>query len=175
MRHVRMGQLLAVVVPALAVLVLAGCGGASGGVYGVTGGGSAGAGSPSAVTIHTKSVKLNGKAVTVLADAKGLTLYYFTSDTTTTIACGGACAKFWPPLLTPSGTPTSPAALPGTFGVINGANGRQATYLGHPLYTFSKDKDAGDAYGQGFGGMWFAVTPGVAPLSTGGGAGGYGY
>jgi predicted lipoprotein with Yx(FWY)xxD motif len=184
MRRMRMRYLWAMVVPSLALLILAGCAGAAGGggLYGGGGGGSTGgatSGGTGAVTIHTKSITVNGKAMTVLADAKGLTLYYFTADTTANIACGGSCAQLWPPLLAPSGTPTSTVMLPGMFGVVNGANGRQVTYLGHPLYTFSKDKDVGDAYGQGFMGMWFAVTPGVAPLSSGAGAGagagGYGY
>jgi predicted lipoprotein with Yx(FWY)xxD motif len=175
MRRVRLRFLGAVLVPTLAMLVLAACAGADGNLYGNPGGG-AGAGSPGAVIVHTKSLKIGGKAVTVLADARGLTLYYFTADTATNIACGGSCAQLWPPLLATSATSTP--TLTGTFGIINGANGHQATYMGHPLYTFSKDKDAGDAYGQGFMGMWYAVTPGVAPLNVGsGGAGssGYGY
>jgi predicted lipoprotein with Yx(FWY)xxD motif len=36
------------------------------------------------------------------------------------------------------------------------------TYKGHPLYYFVKDKDDGDAYGQGtkaFGASWYVLTP----------------
>jgi predicted lipoprotein with Yx(FWY)xxD motif len=36
------------------------------------------------------------------------------------------------------------------------------TYNGHPLYFFARDKDDGDAYGQGissFGSDWYVLTP----------------
>jgi len=49
-------------------------------------------------------MKVGDKTQTVLKDAKGLTLYYFTPDTPTTVACTGGCASNWPPLLAPSGT-----------------------------------------------------------------------
>ena len=39
-------------------------------------------------------------------------------------------------------------------------------YNGHPLYTYSKDGDSGDAYGQGIGGKWFAATPDLAAAAA---------
>jgi predicted lipoprotein with Yx(FWY)xxD motif len=49
----------------------------------------------------------------------------------------------------------------GTFGTTMRKNGaRQLTYDGAPLYTFVKDKDAEDRYGQGLdvaGGYWWLV------------------
>jgi predicted lipoprotein with Yx(FWY)xxD motif len=39
---------------------------------------------------------------------------------------------------------------------------KQVTYNGHPLYFFTQDKDAGDAYGQGvkaFGADWYVMAP----------------
>jgi predicted lipoprotein with Yx(FWY)xxD motif len=139
----------AMLVPALVVVVLlVACGG--------------GTSASGAATVHTKSVKVSGKSVTVLADANGKTLYYFMLDSPKSIACNGSCAQNWPPLLASSGAPTSAAALPGRLGVTRGANGRQVTYNGHPLYRYTKDGDAGDAYGQGVGGKWFVATPGLA-------------
>jgi secreted repeat protein with Y-X4-D motif len=32
------------------------------------------------------------------------------------------------------------------------------TYDGHPLYLYSGDNEAGQANGQGIGGVWFAAT-----------------
>jgi predicted lipoprotein with Yx(FWY)xxD motif len=35
------------------------------------------------------------------------------------------------------------------------------TYKGHPLYLYTKDKDDGDAYGEGlkqFGAEWYALS-----------------
>jgi predicted lipoprotein with Yx(FWY)xxD motif len=55
----------------------------------------------------------------------------------------------------------------------------QATYNGHPLYTYVADTAPGQAKGNGLnvsGGIWHEVTASgtAAPVSTFGG-GGYGY
>lgn len=140
-----------------AALLLAACGGSTG----------TGAASPSSpALIHTASLKVGDKTVTVLKNAGGLTLYYFMPDTATKIACTGACASNWPPLLATSGTPTSNPALPGQLTVLNGANGNQVLYNGHPLYNYIKDKEAGDVFGQGVGGKWFVATPDLAAAAT---------
>ena len=142
------------VIPAIAALWLAACGSSA----------PSGAATPSpssAALIHSASMRVGDKTETVLKNAKGLTLYYFTPDTATKIACTGGCATNWPPLLA-SGTPTSSPALPGKLTVLSGTNGDQVLYNGHPLYAYSKDGDAGDAYGQGVGGKWFVATPDLA-------------
>jgi predicted lipoprotein with Yx(FWY)xxD motif len=150
------------IIPAIAAAVaLAACGGTAS----TTSGGGAAAPSSSAL-IHTASMKVGDKTQTVLKNTKGLTLYYFTPDTATTIACTGGCASNWPPLVSTSGTPTSDPALPGRLTVLNGANGNQVLYNGHPLYSYAKDGDAGDAYGQGVGGKWFVATPELAATAT---------
>ncbi|MEO6797397.1 MAG: hypothetical protein ABI401_08745 [Candidatus Dormibacter sp.] len=141
-------------------LALAACGGTAG-----SNGGAAQSASASSALIHTTSMKVGSKTETVLKNQKGLTLYYFTPDTATTIACTGACASLWPPLTT-TGTPTSNPTLPGALTTVNGANGNQVVYNGHPLYTYSKDGDSGDAYGEGIGGKWFAVTPELAATAA---------
>jgi hypothetical protein len=74
----------------------------------------------------------------------------------------------------------------GTFGTIKRSDGSaQATFDGHPLYTFVGDTAPGQAKGNGLnaaGGLWHDVpTSGsAAPAPTGGspsgsGGGGYGY
>ena len=118
---------------------------------------------PPVVVIHTKTAKVAGTSETVLADVHGKTIYYFTADTSTQIACTASCAQLWPPLLLPSGTPASASALPGTLTTFSGTNGTQVVYNGHPLYTYSKDEDSGDVYGQGVAGKWFAATPDLKP------------
>ena len=117
--------------------------------------------------IHTQSMKVGSSTMTVLKNGKGLTLYYFTADTPGSVACTGGCATAWPPLLSTSGTPASGGNLPGQLTVMNDANGNQVAYNGHPLYTYSKDGDSGDAYGQGIGGKWFVATPELAAVSPG--------
>jgi len=146
------------IIPAMAAaLALAACGGTTAASTGASRG---------AALIHTASVKVGDKTQTVLKNKAGLTLYYFTPDTATTIACTGGCATTWPPLLADAGTPTSDATLPGRLSVVEGANGRQVLYNGHPLYMYSKDGDAGDAYGQGIAGKWFVATPDLAVASA---------
>jgi predicted lipoprotein with Yx(FWY)xxD motif len=142
-------------------LMVAACGGTTGSNTG----GPAVSASSSAL-IHTQSMKVGDKTETVLKNSKGLTLYYFTPDTATTVACTGGCATSWPPLMANNDTPTSSPSLPGKLGVVDGANGKQVAYNGHPLYTYSKDGDSGDAYGQGIAGKWFVATPELAAASA---------
>jgi predicted lipoprotein with Yx(FWY)xxD motif len=124
--------------------------------------------SPSGVNVVaevTKAVK--GQNEVVLTNTNAMTLYYLTSDTSTTLACQGTCATFWPPLLLATGDPASALAVPGKFTVGANANGRQVLYNGHPLYTFSKDKTSNDANGEGinaFGGTWHVATPNLAAM-----------
>ncbi len=113
--------------------------------------------------IRTETGTIGGNKEAILTDTKGFTLYYFTPDTATKLACAGGCAKAWPPLLsTTSGTPLSEATISGTLSVLNDANGNQVEYNGHLLYTYIKDKEAGQITGQGVGGKWFVATPKLA-------------
>jgi predicted lipoprotein with Yx(FWY)xxD motif len=134
----------------------------------------------SMVTIMTQSISNN----TVLTNGQGRTIYWFAKDTPTTSNCTGSCASFWPPVV---GTPTAAAgtSLPKGFGTITRSDGTiQATYDGHPLYTYMGDTAAGQMTGNGknlSGGLWWAMTPTGAKISasgsggSGGGGGGYGY
>jgi predicted lipoprotein with Yx(FWY)xxD motif len=68
----------------------------------------------STFTVQTAQATMNGKATTILTNAQGRTLYYFTPDTASKTVCTGACAQTWPPLLfTGTGKPTASTALPG--------------------------------------------------------------
>jgi len=77
------------------------------------------------------------------------------------------------------------AGLTGTFSTITRSDGStQATYDGHPLYTYVGDKSPGQAKGNGLnasGGVWHEVTvsgsvaPAPSSSSSSSGAGGYGY
>ncbi|MFL5666639.1 MAG: hypothetical protein ACJ8BW_35615 [Ktedonobacteraceae bacterium] len=117
-------------------------------------------GSSSNALIKTATVTVQGKSETILTDANGKTLYYFTPDTATTTACTGSCADNWPPLLaTGSGTPTSATTLSGKLSVQKTANGSQVEYNGHLLYTFASDTAPGQTNGQGLFGKWFVATP----------------
>jgi predicted lipoprotein with Yx(FWY)xxD motif len=148
----------------VAGITLAACGGGTGTATSPTPTASPAA----AADVTTASVTISGTATTVLKTPKGLTLYYFTADTSAKVACSGGCASNWPPLLATSDSPTASPALPGKLTVLNGANGKQILYNGHPLYTFKNDSAATDVLGQGIGGKWFAVTPDVKVMAAAG-------
>lgn len=138
------------------------------------------AASPATASTALKTTKIMG--TTVLTNAKGFTLYWFAPDTSTTSNCNGACAQVWPPVKGPA---TAGSGVTGKLGTIKRSDGTiQATYNGHPLYTYTADTAPGQANGNGInasGGVWHEVTAsgGAAPKSTksssGGGGGGYGY
>ena len=110
---------------------------------------------------------------------KGFTLYSFAPDTPTKSNCNGTCAQNWPPVKGPA----TASGVTGTFGTIKRSDGSvQATFDGHPLYTFAGDTAPGQAKGNGLnaaGGLWHEITTsGTAPAgssSSGSGGGGYGY
>jgi predicted lipoprotein with Yx(FWY)xxD motif len=95
-----------------------------------------------------------------LVDSKGMTLYLFTKDTPNTSNCYGACATYWPPLLT-TGAPLAgtgvTAAMLGTTARTDGST--QVTYNGWPLYYYAGDKAAGDTTGENVKTTWFVISP----------------
>jgi predicted lipoprotein with Yx(FWY)xxD motif len=141
--------------------------------------------SPAAAGSAIISTRSTSKG-TVLVDAKGHTLYWFAIDTPTMSKCTGSCATYWPPVI---GKPAAAAgmSLPHTLGSITRSNGQvQATYAGHPLYTYAGDTAPGQVKGNGLnvsGGLWWAATPSGAKLgstaahssSSSSSGGGYGY
>jgi predicted lipoprotein with Yx(FWY)xxD motif len=117
--------------------------------------------------VGVRSVKVAGKAEDVLVDAQGHTLYYFTKDTPTKVACLGPCAKIWPPLVVKAGTTVTGAkGVTGKFTLLKDVYGLQVEYQGHPLYLYAGDKAAGQANGQGIKGVWFVATPSLTAAST---------
>jgi predicted lipoprotein with Yx(FWY)xxD motif len=72
--------------------------------------------------------------------------------------CTGSCAAYWPPLL---GSPQPGPGVTGKLGTISrGGRSVQATYDGHPLYTYIGDNGPGQATGNNLdlnGGLWYEV------------------
>jgi predicted lipoprotein with Yx(FWY)xxD motif len=103
-----------------------------------------------------KTATIDG--VTVLTNAKGLTLYWFSPDTPATSVCTGSCAGYWPPV---TGSPEAAPGVTGKLGTIKRPGGaEQATYDGHPLYTYIGDSTPGQANGNKLdlnGGYWYEV------------------
>ncbi len=102
-----------------------------------------------------------GSSGLVLVDRAGLTLYRYTPDGSGKSNCNAGCATVWPPLTVPAGTTKvagSTALASGSLATITRSDGTlQVTYKGMPLYTYSGDMAAGQANGQGAGGIWFVV------------------
>jgi predicted lipoprotein with Yx(FWY)xxD motif len=119
-------------------------------------------GAPAAVTGAgvtggtVKAATIGG--VAVLTNAHGRTLYWFAPDTPTTSACTGSCAAYWPPVI---GSPKAGPGVTGTLSTIKGPGGAvQATYDGHPLYTYIGDSGPRQARGNNLdlnGGLWHEV------------------
>jgi predicted lipoprotein with Yx(FWY)xxD motif len=140
---------------------------------------SSGAGSSSSAgTTSSSSALKTAKigAATVLTNAKGFTVYWFAPDTSTKSNCNGSCARYWPPV---KGPVTAGPGVTGKLGTITRSNGtKQATYNGHPLYTYVGDTAPGQDKGNGLnlsGGLWYAVkvSGSAAPASSSSGGGGY--
>jgi predicted lipoprotein with Yx(FWY)xxD motif len=110
----------------------------------------------SGTRVTLKAATIGG--VSVLTNAHGLTLYWFASDTPTMSKCTGSCTAYWPPLL---GSPRPGPGVTGTLGTVSrGGRSVQATYDGHPLYTYVGDNGPGQANGNNLdlnGGLWYEV------------------
>jgi predicted lipoprotein with Yx(FWY)xxD motif len=161
---------------AAAVLALTACASSSSSTSSSAAGGTPAAGASSgSATVAERSIA----GTEVLTNSAGLTLYWFVPDTSTTSKCTGSCATFWPPV---KGPVTAGSGVTGTLGVITRADGTmQATYDGHPLYTYVGDHAPGQAGGNGknlSGGVWYEMTVSgatPAPVATTSSHGGYGY
>lgn len=101
------------------------------------------------VSIAQPVAETNG----ILADASGRTLYTFDKDAANKSNCVGGCATTWPPfLMKESDRPSA------EFGVITRDDGASQWALNEkPLYYFAADVQAGDAKGDGQGGVWHVI------------------
>jgi predicted lipoprotein with Yx(FWY)xxD motif len=160
-----------------ATLVIAACGSSSS--AGSSGSGSGSGSSPAAASSGGALTAAKVGGSTLLANAKGFTLYWFVPDTTTASKCYGSCAKYWPPVAGPA---SAGSGVKGTLGTITRTNGtKQATWNGHPLYTYIGDTSPGMNKGNGLnisGGVWHEIVlsgtaAGSSTTSSSGGGGGY--
>ena len=117
------------------------------------GGGGGGGGQ----TLDAKTIA--GKDL--LTNSKGITLYTFAPDSVNKSVCYGDCATYWPPV---PGNMSAGPGVTGTIGTISRTDGTtQATYDGHPLYTYIGDHSPGQDGGNNInlnGGVWHVVVVG---------------
>jgi predicted lipoprotein with Yx(FWY)xxD motif len=100
------------------------------------------------VAIAQSVAEMNG----ILA-ASGRTLYTFDKDAANKSNCNGACAAAWPPFLVKDDD-----RAPVEFRVITRNDGAKQWAMNEkPLYFYAADVQAGDAIGDGQGGVWHVI------------------
>ena len=97
-----------------------------------------------------------------LVNQSGFTLYYFSDDSEANggSSCYDDCASIWRPFF--AGDILVPNTLNSAdFSTITRSDGSsQTTFKGWPLYLYSRDREAGDAFGNGReDGLWQVVNP----------------
>lgn len=112
---------------------------------------------------HAVQTKTKEGIGNYLADAKGMTLYWFKKDSPGKSACAGPCVEKWP--VYHRGSVMAGEGLKGEdFGTITREDGtKQTSFRGYPLYYWVGDKAAGDTNGQGVNGVWYVIDPAKFP------------
>lgn len=142
--------------------------------------GTTGSMTASAATLTIRKTALGD----VLANARGHTLYWYAKDRVGgPSTCTGPCAAAWPAVRGEAAAARG-VRLAGKLGSVRDGDGIvQATYDGHPLYTYAQDLAPGQTYGNGVGGVWHLITgadlatsasSGPGPSGSGAGSSGYG-
>jgi len=107
---------------------------------------------PGVASAHHQAKEMNGMLVTPKTE---MTLYTFDKDSGGKSMCNGECAKNWPPLAAQANEKNE-----GKWTQIKRDDGSmQWAYDGKPLYTFIKDKKAGDKTGDGVKDVWHIAKP----------------
>jgi predicted lipoprotein with Yx(FWY)xxD motif len=158
--------------PILAIsLTLAACGGSSNSYSSTSSNAAAtastaasGSGGAGVGGVKTASNATLGS--TVLVSPQGKTLYHLSGEGNGKFLCtSAACVAAWPPV----SASTISTGVSGLAAVRRPDGSAQLAYNGEPLYTFSGDKAAGEANGQGIkadGGTWSAVVAGAGGTSA---------
>jgi predicted lipoprotein with Yx(FWY)xxD motif len=109
------------------------------------------------VTINIQKVS---NTVSYLTNGQGMSLYISLQDAPEKSNCNAACLTVWQPLLVNGKIIAGSGVTLAKLGIITLPDGtRQVTYLGAPLYTYTKDVNPGDTNGHGVDGTWFLVAP----------------
>jgi predicted lipoprotein with Yx(FWY)xxD motif len=96
----------------------------------------------------------------LVAPVLSTTVYSNVNDSAQASRCSGSCASTWPPLVSAGAPLASGGGInPALLGTLKRSDGRlQATYNGHPLYTYTRDQHHLGLAGQGIDGSWFVIS-----------------
>ncbi|MFH6602866.1 hypothetical protein ACEZ3G_05215 [Maribacter algicola] len=95
----------------------------------------------------------------IMTDAEGISLYFFSLDSKETSQCIDGCLNTWPvfyseDIIVDDGLDSS------DFATIDRSDGsKQTTYKGWPLYYFVGDSAAGDTNGDAVNNVWYIAKP----------------
>jgi predicted lipoprotein with Yx(FWY)xxD motif len=110
-----------------------------------------------AITLLTAVSAVADHHGNTLTNTAGMTLYIFDKDSGGTSTCYDGCAAKWPPYIA-----VDNATVKEGWGLTERKDGaKQWTYNNQPLYTWVGDTKAGDATGDGVGGVWHTAKKGV--------------
>ena len=154
------GARRAATVLAFSALMLAACGGPTGGTAATASPSPSPTATPSQSAAPVVLAQNVGSMGTILVAASNShTVYTFNSDTPGVSNCKAGCIGTWPPVTVTGGqTPTGGPGVPGQLGTITRDDGSlQVTYKGLPLYFFHSDSKPGDTKGSYTG--WSLVKP----------------
>jgi predicted lipoprotein with Yx(FWY)xxD motif len=127
--------------------------------------GATGSTSPKA-TVNVASTSALGA---IVVGPTGRTLYHYGGDHGKTVACTGACAKLWPPLLlSKAAKPVAGTGITASkLGTLKRPDGSvQVTYDGFTLYSYTGDSRSGQVKGQAFASKWFVLGSSGALVKT---------
>jgi predicted lipoprotein with Yx(FWY)xxD motif len=98
--------------------------------------------------------------VSYLVDGHQMSLYISLNDSPGKSNCSRDCLALWHPLYATGRIIAGTGVQQDRLGVVLLPDGsRQVSYLGSPLYLYSKDEKPGDVNGQGLDGIWYLITP----------------
>ena len=157
-----MSKLTLILGTLVSTAVIAGCGGPSSATDPPAEGAQA-TGQPPSVNKSTgpRLEVIDSDYGRILGDGRKRALYLFTADTGETSTCSGECAAAWPPWIVEREPRAAPGVNASLIGTTRRHDGRlQATYRGHPLYYYVRDRLPEQVLCQAvfeFGGSWLVV------------------
>jgi predicted lipoprotein with Yx(FWY)xxD motif len=119
---------------------------------------------------YTMTIAYKSDVGKYLADGKGMTLYYVTTDGPGKSNVTGNVLANWPVFYTANYVVAKPLDITDFGSIERNDRSMQTTYRGRPLYYYIKDRQPGDVLGNKIGGVWFVINPDTFPPPIPGGS-----